>query len=145
MQSVWEAKKGLKTYVISPYLCSYHTKQKFQPFLKSFSRMSQKTKPGLRVTHYILLDVIIIPRRNSKVIFQIGAVGKNGLKNCVFSAAWCSFHTTQKRQLFFKSCFRVSQRTKMDLKNYLRSFIKRRNSKHFASHFPECLRQQKLI
>ena len=37
---------------------------------------------------------------------------KDGLKIEVTVPAWCSFHTMQKLQFFFKSCSRMSEKAK---------------------------------
>ena len=48
--NVSEDENGLKSYVRSPTWCNFDTKQKFQPFLKSCSRMFQKSKMDLKGT-----------------------------------------------------------------------------------------------
>ena len=51
-----------------------------------------------------------------EVMFLNVSEDKYELKSYVISPTWCIFHTKSKFQPFFKSCSRMSQKRKIDIK-----------------------------
>ena len=150
-QNVSEGKNLLKSYVIFPTWYRFHTKQKFQTFFKSCSRMSQKPKMNLKLYNIACMMQFKYGAEISilfYVMLQNVWEHRNELKSYVIYCAWCSFLTKQKIQHIFKSCWTMFQKTKMDWKVTEYSMldvviITSRNFNRFLSHVWECLRPQK--
>ena len=66
-----KSKHGLENDVVFPAWCNFYTKQKFQPFFKSFSTLSEKAKMDLKITYFPPLDVSFIPSTNFHPFFSL--------------------------------------------------------------------------